>query len=304
MNSFVEQMSAEREDFLTEDPEIPSQRWCLLSFLSPEKVLNRKELFFFNAFLKQYEFQVRSQSLEKYLVETVKGINEKLEKEAVVLEQQDLSGAAALCRNSVVRIDTVMQSFHEYIKKNMKDLGASKLTDEYDDYLFKNKLKLEDDFYAVNDFKTTVRGLKVRGVYSSKEEAESRAKKLQRSDQIHNIFVGEVGKWLPWDPSPHEVGDQEYAEDQLNTLMKKYKENEEAREAFHREQRESGRKQKRVFTAPDEPSSTPAVTMTRQDSESNLAAAVPSLGTGASEFAGMFSSSGPADLAIARKLEK
>jgi hypothetical protein len=303
MNSPVEQMSAEREDFLTEDPEIPSQRWCLLSFLSPEKVLNRKELFFFEAFLKQYDFQVRSQSLEKYLVETVKGINDKLEKEAVGLEQQDLSGAATICRNSVVRIDTVMQSFHEYIKKNMKDIGASKLTDEYDDYLFKNKLKLEDDFYAVNDFKTTVRGLKIRGVYSGKEEAESRAKKLQRSDQVHNIFVGEVGKWLPWDPSPHEVGDQEYAEDQLNTLMKKYKENEEARETFHREQRESGRKQKRVFTSSDENTGNTAVTMTREAEETN-AAAIPSLGTGASEFAGMFSQTGHADLAIARKAEK
>jgi hypothetical protein len=296
-------MSAEREDFLTEDPEIPSQRWCLLSFLSPEKVLNRKELFMFNSFVKQYEFQVRSQTLEKYLVETIKGINDGLEKEAVVLEQQDLSGAAALCRNSVVRIDTVMQSFHEYIKKNMKDIAQSKLTDEFDDYLFKNKLKLEDEFYAVNDFKTTVRGLKIRGVYSGKEEAESRAKKLQRSDQIHNIFVGEVGKWLPWDPSPHEVGDQEYAEDQLNTLMKKYKENEEAREAFHREQRDSGRKQKRVFTASDESADKPAVTMTRDAAEISPAD-VPSLGTGASEFAGMFSSSGPADLAIDRKLNK
>ena len=303
MISPVEQMSTEREDFLTEDPEIPSQRWCLLSFLSPEKVLNRKDLFFFNAFLKQYEFQVRSQSLEKYLVETIKGINNSLEKEAVVLEQQDLSGAAALCRNSVVRIDTVMQSFHEYIKKNMKDIAQSKLTDEFDDYLFKNKLKLEDEFYAVNDFKTTVRGLKVRGVYSGKEEAESRAKKLQRSDQIHNIFVGEVGKWLPWDPSPHEVGDQEYAEDQLNTLMKKYKENEEAREAFHREQRDTGRKQKRVFTASDESPDKPAVTMTREAGEISVGD-VPSLGTGASEFAGMFSQTGPADLSIARKMEQ
>ena len=303
MNSPVEQMSAEREDFLTEDPEIPSQRWCLLSFLSPETVLNRKDLFFFNSFLKQYEFSVRSQSLEKYLVETVKGINDKLEAEAVNLEKQDLSGAAALCRNSVVRIDSVMQSFHDYVKKNAKDLSTSKLADEFDDFMFKNKLKLEDDFYAANDFKTTVRGLKVRGVYSSKEEAESRAKKLQRSDQIHNIFVGEVGKWLPWDPSPHEVGDQEYAEDQLNTLMKKYKENEEQRDQFNREQREKGRKQKRVFTSSDENTGAPAVSMTREAGDAP-AAEVPSLGTGASEFSGMFSSSGPADLAIARKMEK
>lgn len=290
-------MSADREDFLTEDPEIPSQRWALLSFLSPEKVLNRKDAFFFNAFLKQYEFSVRSQSLEKYLVETVKGINEKLEKEAVTLEEKDLSGAAILCRNSQIRVDLVMQEFQDYVKKNVKELSSSKLQDEFDDYIFKNKVKLEDDFYAVNDFKTTVRGLKVRGVYGSKEEAEVRAKKLQRSDQVHNIFVGEVGKWLPWDPEPHEIGDVEYAEDQLNTLMKKYKENQDQREEFHREQREKGRKQKKVFTAPED-SAGPSVTLSQQADDS----AVPSLGTGSSQFSGMFSSIGPADLAIARKM--
>ena len=111
-----------------------------------------------------------------------------------------------------------------------------------------------------------------------------RAKKLQKSDPDHNIYVGQVGKWLPWDPKPSDVGEQEYAEEQLNTLMKKYKENEEQREQFTREQREAGRKQNRTVT-----------TMPESD------ASVPSLGTGASEFSGMFS--GPADLAIQRKID-
>jgi hypothetical protein len=66
----------------------------------------------------------------------------------------------------------------------------------------------------------------------------ARSKKLQRQDQIHNIFVGEIGKWLPWDPEPSQIAEQEYAEEQLNTLMKKYKENEEQREEFKREQRQ------------------------------------------------------------------
>lgn len=296
-------MSGDREDFLTEDPEIPSQRWCLLSFLSPEKVLNRKDDFFFSRFVAQYEFSLRTQGLEKYLVGTVKGINDKLEAEAIELEKQDLSGAAAVCRTSQIRVDTIMQSFHEFVKKNLRELSTSKLTDEYDEFLFKNKVKLEDEFYAQNDFKTTVRGLKIRGVYSDKGEAEGRAKRLQRSDPIHNIYVAEVGKWLPWDPSPHEVKDQEYAEDQLNTLMKKYKENEEAREEFHRKQRESGRKQKKVFTDPNDMTE-PAVKVTTGGDSNANANEVPSLGTGSSAFAGMFSDAGPADLAIARKIEK
>ncbi len=292
-------MSADREDFLTEDPEIPSQRWTLLSFLSPEKVLDRKDTFFFNSFVKQYEFSLRTQSLEKFLIDTVKGINTKLEAEAVELEKKDLSGAAAICRNSEIRVDAIMGSFQDFVKKNTRDLTSSKLTDEFDDYMFKNKVKLEDEFYAQNNFQTTVRGLKIRGTYSDKGEAEARAKKLQRSDPIHNIYIAEVGKWLPWDPSPHEVKDQEYAEDQLNTLMKKYKENEEARQEFHEKQRAAGRKQKKVFTDPNE-SAGPAVSIKPAGAEEE----VPSLGTGSSAFAGMFSDAGPADLAIARKMQK
>ena len=34
------------EDFLDEDKPIPGQSYCCLSFLSPEKVLQKKEVFF------------------------------------------------------------------------------------------------------------------------------------------------------------------------------------------------------------------------------------------------------------------
>jgi len=47
-----------------------------------------------------------------------------------------------------------------------------------------------------------------------------------------------VGKWLPWDPKPHQVQEQEYAEDQLNTLMKRYKDNEDAKDKFVSDQRQ------------------------------------------------------------------
>jgi len=87
----------------------------------------------------------------------------------------------------------------------------------------------------VNNFQTTVRGLKVRGVYATDAEAAARAKKLQRSDPLHNILLGVVGKWLPWDPTPNAIQDQEYAEDQLNTLMQSYKKNEENVANFYKE---------------------------------------------------------------------
>ena len=293
----------EKESFLSDDPEIASQRWCLLSFISPENVLNRKEQFFFTTFLNQYDFHLRSKKMEEFLVKEIQSINNKLDEEANRLEALDLSGAAAACRKSTLSIESYVSEFQKFVKANLKELSASNIKEQYDDFIYQHGVKLEDDFYAKNNFQTTMRGLKIRGSYGQKEEAESRAKKLQKMDPDHNIYVGQVGKWLPWDPSPHEVGDQEYAEDQLNTLMKKYKENEEQRDQFNREQREKGRKQKRVFTSSDENTGAPAVSMTREAGDAP-AAEVPSLGTGASEFSGMFSSSGPADLAIARKMEK
>lgn len=274
---------------MTDDPEIAAQRWCLLSFISPENVLARKDPFFFASFLKQYEFQLRSKGLEQFLVKTIQTINGKLEAEAVNLEKLDLSGAALACRNSTLRMETFLTDFHGYVKGNLKEMSASKLQEEYDDYMYKNSAQLEDDFFAKNNFRTTVRGLKIRGAYSTKEEAEMRAKKLQKMDADHNIFVGQVGKWLPWDPKPSDIADQEYAEEELNTLMKKYKENEEAREIHHKERRDEARRQKNVVSMPSQPSAA-------------ATEEVPSLGTGASEFSGMFS--GPADLAIQRKMEK
>ena len=268
----------EHEDFLEEDVEIPGQKFCLLSFLSPEKVLANKDVYMFGQFVKSYEFQSRTKNLETYLMKTANEVNEKLEAEANALDAKDLSGAANTCRNSKLRVDKLMDDFHQFVKNNERGLKESKLKEAYDDYLFTNKAKLEDEFYAKNEFRTTMRGLKVRGVYASQAEAVARSKKLQRQDTLHNIIVGEVGKWLPWDPEPAEVSEQEYAEEQLNTLMKKYKENEEARELFQREQR--GRvNSKKPTVGSDETVVTEA------------------------SFSDMFGSTGPADLAMARKLE-
>ncbi len=71
----------------------------------------------------------------------------------------------------------------------------------------------------------SVRGLKVRGVYATRKEADDRAKELQQEDPNFDIFVGSVGKWLPWNPDVNDVDDHVYREKELNELAKGYKEN-------------------------------------------------------------------------------
>ena len=77
----------------------------------------------------------------------------------------------------------------------------------------------------------------MRGVYSSSEQATARAKALNKKDPYFNVYVADVGEWLPWDPEPEEVKDQEYQSDDLNKLMQAYRENAAKRDEFFEEEK-------------------------------------------------------------------
>lgn len=95
----------------------------------------------------------------------------------------------------------------------------------YEDWLFTRKDKMESEFYEESEFRTTMRGLKIRGTYDTHKEATIRAQVLRRKDPNFNVFVGQVGSWLPWDPECEQIQEQEYQEEMLNELVKKYQEN-------------------------------------------------------------------------------
>ncbi len=228
--------SAIREDVLEEDPEIASQKFVLLSFISPENVLQSKEKFFFEKFLTDYEIQYKTKSLEEFLGNTVMAINSKIDAAIDSLSAVGLSSEQIdALRAKRVPVEGVMVDYQTYLQKHKKEVSRTSIEEAYKDFVFRNGQKLEDEFHAANNFQTTVRGLKVRGVYGTSAEAEVRAKKLIRNDPLHNILLGQVGKWLPWDPSPNAIQEQEYAEDQLNNLMKSYRKNEENVESFYKE---------------------------------------------------------------------
>lgn len=65
---------------------------------------------------------------------------------------------------------------------------------------------------------TTLRSVKIRGVFDSEEKAKAHAAKLQKKDKYFDVFVGEVGKWLPWDPDPHSVSKMKYGDKKMQKL--------------------------------------------------------------------------------------
>ena len=125
-----------------------------------------------------------------------------------------------------------LQSYCKEQKLKFEDVYS-----KYQDFIYKYEDKLQRDFDEQNDFQTSIRGLKVRGVYDTKQAAEDRAKKLSVRDSAFHTFVGQVGYWLPWDPNADKVESEVFQNSQLNDMMEKYQENNVNRDIFYEEQK-------------------------------------------------------------------
>jgi len=123
------------------------------------------------------------------------------------------------------------------------------------DYLTEDSLLPSNQKYVCMSFlkpqkedNTTLSGIKIRGVFEDYEGACKHAKRLQECDPYHHVFVGEMGKWLPHDPDPDSkyVKDFEYANEQLNSMMKSYVDNQDKAKLFH-EQRKNDMVRKNII---------------------------------------------------------
>tara|TARA_X000000368_G_scaffold326165_1_gene263176 strand:- start:37 stop:972 length:936 start_codon:yes stop_codon:yes gene_type:complete len=187
-------------DLLEEDKPISGQKFVCVSFVSPENILTQKNHFFFQEFLKHYDF---SKSVEKFT--------------------QFLN---FLSFKYNMKFEDLMEDFKEYTKSEKDTFTKNYVSDEYKNFLDVNEDRLDDEFNKEYNFQTSTRGLKIRGTYSTQEEAELRCKLLREVDPNHNVYVGPVGMWMPWEPEAYKTGRVEYLEEELNQLMSEKNKNE------------------------------------------------------------------------------
>ena len=230
--------------FLEADDEIRGQKYICLSFLSPEKVLAKKEIHFFSKFLEFYAMEYKVTATESFLMGKLKDIQGVLSNLELAIQNGDAAEEEARkalvtkvskAREELAR--TTAADLEAHVKANLSDFKTPALQEAYDRYMLLHKTKLEDEFHAAGHFQTSIRGLKCRGVYSSHEQAAARAHQLHKKDPYFNVYVAEMGAWLPWDPEPEEVQEQEYSNQQLNKLMGAYRENAAKRDAFFEEEK-------------------------------------------------------------------
>ncbi len=204
-------------DLLEEDKPIAGQKFACLSFVSPEEILEQKNHYFFKEFIKVWDF---NKSIEKYT--------------------QFLNFVAF---KYGIEFNGLYEDLQTFIKEERADLENTRIADEFKTFVDNNEERLESEFNSKYEFQTSIRGIKVRGVYATQKEAELRCKMLREVDPNHDVYVGPVGMWMPFHPDSYKTGRVEYMEETLNQLMSEKKTNEEkAKLEFDKRVRETKQK--------------------------------------------------------------
>jgi hypothetical protein len=209
-------VNAKYVDVLDEDKAIANQKFVCISFISPENILKQRNMFLFNEFIKNYQL---SKSMEKY--------------------HQFLNFVSF---KYSLNSETLLDDFKEFAKEEIDDLKANTIEVDYKNFLDAKEDELQEEFNREHNFQTSVRGLKVRGTYPTQEEAELRCKMLREIDPNHDVYVGPVGVWMPWEPEAYKTQRVEYMEDELNQLMHEKNKNQEvAKATFEKRVKETTR---------------------------------------------------------------
>ena len=186
-------------DLLAVDKPIAGQSYGCFSFISPEKVLAQKNIFFMDEFVKQWDLATSLKKFHQFL----NYISYKYG-----LDFNELSS----------ELETFVKTEEDILKK-------SSVLDDYKTFIENNEDTMTEVFRKKNGFRTTTRGFKARGNFSTKEEAELKANEIVNEDPTFNVHVGPIGVWLPTDPDPHRTKDVKYMNDELNQLMHENKNN-------------------------------------------------------------------------------
>lgn len=206
-------------DLCDEDPSIAGQKFVCVSFISPENILKKRELYLFNQFVKQWDM---NKSMSKF---------------------SDFMSFISVKYN--LNSENLTTDYNEFIKEEEALIKESSqvVDDDYKNFIDKNEDRLNAVFDKRNKFQTSVRGVKFRGCFPTQEEAEINCKKLRQNDPSHDIYVAPCGIWLPWEPTYYKLNKVDYLEPELNRLHEEKIKNEiQAKNEFDKRIKDAKRK--------------------------------------------------------------
>lgn len=226
-----------KRDYLRPDPEVPGQQWCVLAFVSPEDLIEKKNLFMMNKFLVDEV----NQYLSATSVHMSRNINAKLFKSFEDKIEKLGKSKSPHHKQLVEELTTIRKEFevdeaafsneclHAH-KSGLEDVKA-----KFDDYKIQ-RTDLEKEFDEANQKRTSVRGVKFCGAYPFQEAAMERAQFLAENVERHvDHLVCQSFHWAPFDPNVNAIKDQRYMDQELNDLVRRRNENEQLKQKFFEE---------------------------------------------------------------------
>ena len=150
-------------DYLEVDNPVQDKNFVCLSFVSPLKTLKERDCLF-NKYMNQ-----RCGEWELKLDEITKDCSEEYK-------------------------SRINNDIKEVLRKELK-FTLSEFKSNFEDFKYKYNEDLDKAFLRIAGTQTSVRGVKVRGVYDSIQEAERKAKELQRKDRSFHL-LDKLAGWL------------------------------------------------------------------------------------------------------------
>ena len=226
-----------KEDFLKEDPPYANQNWALISFVAPDDMVVKKQLYYMNRFLvsdTNRELEAQAQHMAKYVNSQITlNITSTLDQLRASVNEDDRRVYDILNKKHTEMLLSEDQIVKECRRKY--EIDESELLDKYKAFIVENRTAMDREFDDANNLRLSVRGFKVRGCFSTLAEADPVAKRLREYEPAMHIFVAPVGKWIPLDIEADEVQNQEHLLPQLGELMEKYYQNvQERNEVFNK----------------------------------------------------------------------
>lgn len=182
-----------------QDPPIPSQKYALVSFINPRTILPSREIFLFHKFIDRWSMKKSMDKFDIFL--------------------QYLAHTYNLDHNEI------LEEYENFVNNNISTFTNDDISEDFTNFLETHGEKFNKEFDQQNQFRSSVSCFMIRGSYETEEECKKHAQQLIKMDNRFDIETIPIGRFIAYDP--YKKGEIEYADEQLNEIFKKKKDNEE-----------------------------------------------------------------------------
>lgn len=225
---------------LVVDPGVPGQEWCVLSFVTPTNLQQKRMMNMMDRFL----YESINEYIDASTRDMCRRINAKFFKEmeeSIANLQRSKNENHQVIANEMTAIRKKLETDEEEfaklcVHKHHVDLDDTQA--KFEDFVIRRGAQIGKEFDEQHGNQVSVCGIKFSGAYPFQEQAVERAKFLgENVERGVDHYVAQSFHWCPFDPNPDAIRDQRYQNKELNKLMEEKRTNDELKDKFFQEEK-------------------------------------------------------------------